>query len=612
MWPVMVTGRLLLPLLLHRRNLNVQTSQPAVATRLNASKEGLLKMSLSGSAHRARALFGPAIIESMHDEHTKCPWLFTAAALLFLSCAAYGEDIAGQVENPNLRFGAGANYRLVGDASFGWKLGQLTGNLDLNGHNFTMETGGGNRTVLSGEISGTGNFTWNGGGSIAWQTTPSFLTGDRPNTFSGTLTILRGTLAFAKPAGISAFAGRRLVLGGGSNQAIVRLDAPEQINDSCGVLITGIHEGRIWTQGHSETVGTLELQAFGYIDLGQGTSHLSFADSSKSDWDVSKTLTIQNWTADKDTVRFGETASGLSPAQLATIGFINPSERPTGLYSAKLLADGRIVPDRNVEAVDPPFDVSERANGERADLYEVRGRAMLSGRHTPLEQDMRIAFFGDSITWQNVFIGEIQKALATGEGTRKLNVTLLNHGINGGGVLSIRDGSEKAAYVDEKNRDGKQAPFAEMIGRDEADVAVVFIGINDVWWRKTSPEVFERALRDLVSASEANKTKLLLSTLSVYQEKPDGSNPLDAKCDQYAEITRKVAVSTGTVLVDLRRVFLAYLQNNNAELRVDGSLRFVSTGVLTYDGVHPNATGNALLADHISQGIHDALNRQGR
>jgi hypothetical protein len=34
-----------------------------------------------------------------------------------------------------------------------------------------------------------------------------------------------------------------------------------------------------------------------------------------------------------------------------------------------------------------------------------------------------------------------------------------------------------------------------------------------------------------------------------------------------------------------------------------------STGVLTYDGVHANANGNGLLADHISRGIYDALNK---
>ena len=84
---------------------------------------------------------------------------------------------------------------------------------------------------------------------------------------------------------------------------------------------------------------------------------------------------------------------------------------------------------------------------------------------------------------------------------------------------------------------------------------------------------------------------------------------MDAKCDQYAAITRKVTESSGTELVDLRRVFLAYFQNHTAELRVDGSLNFLSTDVLTYDRVHPNSNSKALLAEHINRVIHDALNK---
>ena len=534
-----------------------------------------------------------------------------AAAMLLLLAAheTRGADVSGEIKKPDQSHGAGVDYRLVGDASFGWQRGHFAGDLDINGYRFTMETGGGNQTVFSGVISGAGSFVWNGGGNGRWQTTPSFFKGDKPNTFSGTLTILRGTLAFAKPAGVAAHAGDRLVLGGGTNQAIVRLDASHQINDACDLVITGKHEGRIWTQGFSETVGTLDLQSFGYIDLGDGNSVLTFADSSGAKWDLSKTLTVQNWTEDQDRILFGAGEPGLTEDQLSRLGFENPSESPPGLYSAKLLPDGQIAPDRKVEAVNPPFDVTAAASAERRKLYEIPGRANLSGTNTPLADDTRISFFGDSITWQNVYISEIERSLRASEGTRGLDLQLRNHGINGGGVLSVRDGVEKAAYVDAKNRDGKQASFAEVIAVDKASVVVVFIGINDAWWRNTSPKDFEQALRDIVSAARANETNLALATLTVFREKPDGSNPIDPKCDQFAEITRKVASSTNTTLVDLRKVFLAYLQNHNAELRVDGSLNSVSMGVLTYDGVHPNATGNLLLADHIAQGIYEASKR---
>jgi len=529
-------------------------------------------------------------------------WAVAAAA----ASAAGNVEVRGDVQRPNQTYGEGANYKLVGDATFGWTRKPFTGDVDLNGHRLLMQTGGGNRTIFSGVISGEGRFDWDGGGTAHWQTVPSFLTGKKANTFRGPLTILRGTLALAKPAGVTAVP-YDLVLGGGTNQAIVRLDAPQQIADTAAVRITGKHEGRIWTQGFNETVGTLTLEAHGSIDLGDGASTLAFADSSGAKWDLSKTLTIRNWTAGKDAVSFGRTASGLAAGQLARVGFADPSGRPAGLYAARILADGRLAPDRRVEPAAPPFDLSAKARGEREKIYTVPGRARLSGQGTPLADGTRISLFGDSITWQNGYLREIDKALKAGEGTKGLTVALVNRGINGGGVLSIRDGAKKAAYVNAANRNGPQAPFAEVIAADRADVAVVFIGVNDVWWRKTKPEAFEKALRDLVAAAKANGTAAVLATLSVYRERPDGTNPKDARCEQFAEITRTVARTTGVTLVDLRKAFLAYLRNHNAELRVDGSVHFADTGVLTYDGVHPNAKGNALLADQIAQGIYEAL-----
>jgi hypothetical protein len=59
-------------------------------------------------------------------------------------------------------------------------------------------------------------------------------------------------------------------------------------------------------------------------------------------------------------------------------------------------------------------------------------------------------------------------------------------------------------------------------------------------------------------------------------------------------------------------MFLPYLQNHNAQLRVDGTLYFKPSGVLNYDGVHPYATGNTLLANLISDGVVRALSDAAR
>ncbi|HOD82487.1 MAG: GDSL-like Lipase/Acylhydrolase [Planctomycetes bacterium ADurb.Bin126] len=536
--------------------------------------------------------------------------MFKSLALIVVHLAAaqggQAVDVSGEVMKPDQAYGKQARLRLAGDTTFGWKTATFTGDLDLNSHALTMETGGGNRTVFAGAISGSGRIVWNGGGIPHMQTAPSFLGGTAPNTFRGTLTVKRGLLALAKPPGVQAIAGE-IVLGGGSNQAILRLDAPHQIEDSTSLTLAGPHEGRLWTQGHSETLGPLLVRAHGTIDLGESECTLTFADSRSQKWDLSKTVTIRQWTRGKDKVAFGSGGPGLTAEQAARVGFDSPSDRPAGLYRAKLLDDGQLVPDAKVAPADPPFDMSEQARRQRETVFRISGRSELGGPNTPLKDGMTISFFGDSITWQNGYIEAIAQALRTGEGTRNMKIRLVNRGVNGGGVLSLRDGVDKAAYVDAKNHNGPQAPFARVIATDRADLAVVFIGINDVWWRKTSAEDFERALHDLASAAKANRTRLVLCTLTVYRELPTGANPKDAGCDAFAELTRKAARETGATLVDLRKAYLAYLQNHNVELRVDGSLAFRDMGVLTYDGVHPTQAGVELLADHIAAGIGRAL-----
>jgi hypothetical protein len=47
--------------------------------------------------------------------------------------------------------------------------------------------------------------------------------------------------------------------------------------------------------------------------------------------------------------------------------------------------------------------------------------------------------------------------------------------------------------------------------------------------------------------------------------------------------------------------------NNNPWHLFRGGYTFHTSGILTYDGIHPNAAGNNLLADLIAEGIYQAL-----
>jgi lysophospholipase L1-like esterase len=517
---------------------------------------------------------------------------------------ALAADISGDHEAPNNEFGKGANYKLTGDAKFGWMTVEIAGDIDLNGHAFVMETGGGNRTTFSGAITGRGSFAWAGGGVP--QVGPSTLGGGKPNTFKGALTVIRGVLDLDKPAGVDAVPGD-LVVGSGDS-ASIRLVKPNQINDASNVTLGPKGVCSLELQGNDETFATLTITAHAVIDMGDKPASLVVGNSSGSKWDLTKTVTVRNFKPGKDKLIFGKGANGLTKEQVARVGFESPAGKPAGLYTAKIGSAGQLAPGAVVKAVHPPFDVSNEARAQRAKIYEVKGLADLTGKASPLKDVMTIDFFGDSITWQGGYIGAIDQAVKAGEGSKHKKVKLVNRGVNGGGVLSIRDGSAGGAFPGSS----AQKPFAQVIAADKADLAVVYIGVNDVWWRNTAPDVFEKALRDIVASAKANKTPLVLATLSIHGELPNGKNADDPKIEQFAAITRKVAKDTNTVLVDLRKAYVAYLQNNNGQLRVDGTLYLVGSGILTYDGVHPSGKGVALLADMISQGIYEALQKQRR
>jgi hypothetical protein len=199
--------------------------------------------------------------------------------------------------------------------------------------------------------------------------------------------------------------------------------------------------------------------------MGDKPAALVVGNCNAQSWDLTKTMTIRDFKPGKDKLSFGKDDRGLSKAQLARIGFASPEGMPDALYTARMGTDGQLAPDAIVKADNPPFDVSPQAKAERAKLYDVLGLAKLAGKGSPLAEGMTIDFFGDSITWQNGIIDAIDEAIRTGEGTREKSIKLVNRGINGGGVLQVRDGAKEGAFPESS----VQHAFAEVIAADKAD-----------------------------------------------------------------------------------------------------------------------------------------------
>lgn len=517
-----------------------------------------------------------------------------------------------EVSNPGLgvRIDAAVtsdkSARLVGQTQTHWSSGGFSRIVDLNGNTLVIDSGGGNAMFASGAITGNGVLQVNGGGVGVLR-----IGGSTANSYTGSTAINNGPVKLEKTSG-NALNGPVAVNGAMSNNfpgtGTLLWGGNHQVNDTSNLTLAA--GSSLNFAGYTDTLGTLALTGDADLYLGETTSVARFANSSATAWTAGKQLVIREWNGalsggGSEALFFGTSAGGLSVGQLAKVGFMNPAGFPAGLYPASILASGEVVPTGSaIQPVAPPYDLSPAATAARAAIYTSTGRADLTAADSPLETGTRIVFFGDSITWQNSYISLLNSAMSSGVGTQGKGITLINRGINGGGVIQIRDGAPDSGYPGST----AQASFASLLDSDQADIAVVFIGINDVWWRGTSAATYEQALRDLAASAEARGVTLIFATPAARDESPVGAGPNDPAIDQFSAIVEEVAADTGSTFVNLRAAFVAYWQNHNYEIRLDGSfITLKQYGLLTYDGVHPTSLGNAMIADHLADGILVAL-----
>lgn len=151
--------------------------------------------------------------------------------------------------------------------------------------------------TVAGTIGGIGSVTKTGTGTVVLAAA---------NTYTGVTTVAEGTL---------------------------RLGASDRIADTGALRLTG---GTFDSAGHSDTLGTLDVDGTAVIDLGSGSSTLRFADSAVQTW--SGTLTLRNGSGGGTGRLFiGTTSGGASAQQLDRIMF------PNGRKAIQL-ATGEVVP----------------------------------------------------------------------------------------------------------------------------------------------------------------------------------------------------------------------------------------------------------------------------
>ena len=193
-----------------------------------------------------------------------------------------------------------------------------------------------------------------------------------------------------------------------------------------------------------------------------------------------------------------------------------------------------------------------------------------------LKDGETIVFLGDSITQQGAgekgYVTLFRQAIEKSRPDSGIKV--IGAGIGGNKVPNLEARLEKDVLSHKPN------------------AVVIYIGINDVWHstrgQGTDIAAFETGLRSLIKRCTDAGARVILSTPSVIDEKHDGSNAMDKMLDEYAAVSRKVAMDTGTTLLDLRAAFIANLKEYNTANE--------PKGILTGDGVHLNDAGNRFVA----------------
>jgi isoamyl acetate esterase len=195
-----------------------------------------------------------------------------------------------------------------------------------------------------------------------------------------------------------------------------------------------------------------------------------------------------------------------------------------------------------------------------------------------MQAKKKILFFGDSITQQGAKTGGYIRQFDTlliKQGLDK-NYETIGAGISGNKVYDLYLRMEDDVLA--KN----------------PDAVVIYIGVNDVWHKRTShtgtdADKFEAFYNAIIKKLKARNIVVYLCTAATIGEKTDFTNEMDGDMNKYANIVRNIAKNNNCELIDLRQAFLDYLKTHNPENK--------DRGILTVDGVHLNITGNHFVAE---------------
>ena len=208
-----------------------------------------------------------------------------------------------------------------------------------------------------------------------------------------------------------------------------------------------------------------------------------------------------------------------------------------------------------------------------------------------INSNKKVVFLGDSITQNAVINSDEFKGFISliGEEVDQ-NTELIGKGISGDKVSDLL-----TRYRDD-------------VIKLNPDIVFIYIGVNDVWHKYdygtgTDIDLYENGLRQIISDLKENSVKVILCTPTVIGENKgdftlinqfkdiETMEIMNNDLDEYSNVIRKLSLEFDTELLDLRKIFMQYISENNPENK--------SKGILTTDGVHLNIKGSKIIANEM-------------
>jgi lysophospholipase L1-like esterase len=132
----------------------------------------------------------------------------------------------------------------------------------------------------------------------------------------------------------------------------------------------------------------------------------------------------------------------------------------------------------------------------------------------------------------------------------------------------------------------------------------IMIGINDVWRQYDQPLIreshvyldeYESTLTELVTKTRPLVKGLILMT--PYYIEPNQKDDMRATMDEYGSVVKRIAENNNAIFID-------------TQAAIDHALKYSYPAALSWDRVHPNMTGHAILARAFLNGAGFAWNKK--